>query len=534
MKWNWYCYAAEHLQQKEKHRISRRKKMKKAMKKVVFMVFVAVLLMGISHAGEETINYGGRTLYSPWTTTHWNNVWDLTQGDLTLSYIIDMTGLNQPGLWNTFQSWQTWYTEVGLRGEDAGDFNPGLFGIYQGRCGGWMVSDSDTWADSDGLTEGGVPKDSTQDLDDKHSLQASGGRGEGDYDVLDVDWNTVLPPFGSGNNFGIWFDRDGVDPYQANMWGNLGPGGVGSGDGLRYNTYGIYDIVITYHAINDGLGVMFATVNGYPQGFYSSWVNGPPQDYPAGLSFKGDMKHMQVFAGLWSPSDPSGHDYGFSMLSDITVTGHIGVSDPLVADFTCIPYYNSDDTVTVQFNDTTHGGMPPYTYAWDFGDGTTSTDQNPTHTYANPGEFAVTLTVTPFRCVPKTVTKTFPGTGTPGYWKTHPEAWLVDGIIIGGLNYTKDEAIDIMLLNNSKDVTYIMFRSLVAAKLNVIIGNDESCIEDTIAAADAWMIEYGPVGSDVKAGGKDSPWRDGEPLYLTLDDYNNGLLCAPSRDLIAG
>jgi hypothetical protein len=34
----------------------------------------------------------------------------------------------------------------------------------------------------------------------------------------------------------------------------------------------------------------------------------------------------------------------------------------------------------------------------------------------------------------------------------------------------------------------------------------------------------------VKAGGATSPWRTGEPLYLKLDAYNNGLLCAPHRD----
>lgn len=524
------------------------------MKKALPAVLCAALLTAFfpaSAAAQTTIIYGDLTLSAPWATWHGDDVWDITQGDLTLSYTIDMTGLNQPGTWDTFQSWQTWYTEVGLRGEGAADFNPGPLNVYQGRCGGWMVSDSDTWTDSDGHIE---PKwkyvegvgwvidydynypdpDDTQDLDDKHALQASGGRGEGDYDVLDIDWNTVLPRFGSGNNFGIWFDRDGVDQWQDDMWGNLGPGGVGSGDGLRYNTGGIYNIVITYHAMDDGLGVMFATVNGYPQGFYTSWLNGPPQLYPAGLSFKGDMKHMQVFAGLSSPSDPSGHDYGHSDLSDITVTGYVGTSDPLVADFTYSPtdVYPFD---TVQFTDATSGGMPPYTYMWDFdNDGVwDSTDQNPTWVFNTAGEYAVNLKVIPFRCVPKTVVKTItvaaPGTGTPGYWKTHPEAWPVEEITVGGATYTKDEAIAYMLENESRDVTYIMFRSLVAAKLNQLIGNDASCIQDTIAAADDWMATYGPVGSGVKAGGIASPWRTGEPLYLELDAYNNGLLCAPYR-----
>ncbi len=34
------------------------------------------------------------------------------------------------------------------------------------------------------------------------------------------------------------------------------------------------------------------------------------------------------------------------------------------------------------------------TFAWDFGDGNTSTEQNPTHTYTETGEFTVTLVVT--------------------------------------------------------------------------------------------------------------------------------------------
>lgn len=47
--------------------------------------------------------------------------------------------------------------------------------------------------------------------------------------------------------------------------------------------------------------------------------------------------------------------------------------------------------VTVTFNNTSAGGS---TYAWDFGDGGTSTSASPTHAYANAGTYNVKLTVT--------------------------------------------------------------------------------------------------------------------------------------------
>jgi hypothetical protein len=120
-----------------------------------------------------------------------------------------------------------------------------------------------------------------------------------------------------------------------------------------------------------------------------------------------------------------------------------------------------------------------------------------------------------------------PGTGTPGYWKNHPGAWPVEEITVGGMLYTRDEAIEVMSTAGGRDKTYDMFRALVAAMLNVMIGNDPSCIEDVIVDADNWMALY-PPGSGVK--GNSDAWQENEWLHETLDEYNNGLLCAPSRD----
>src|SRR5687768_6321271 len=39
-------------------------------------------------------------------------------------------------------------------------------------------------------------------------------------------------------------------------------------------------------------------------------------------------------------------------------------------------------------------GVGAYTFAWDFGDGSTSTEQNPSHTYTDGGIYRAVLTVT--------------------------------------------------------------------------------------------------------------------------------------------
>lgn len=49
----------------------------------------------------------------------------------------------------------------------------------------------------------------------------------------------------------------------------------------------------------------------------------------------------------------------------------------------------------VNFNDTSDPGRDPIlTWTWNFGDATSSTEQNPIHTYAAAGTYLVSLTVT--------------------------------------------------------------------------------------------------------------------------------------------
>ncbi len=121
-----------------------------------------------------------------------------------------------------------------------------------------------------------------------------------------------------------------------------------------------------------------------------------------------------------------------------------------------------------------------------------------------------------------------PGTGTPGYWKNHPDAWPVDCITVGGEEFCKEDAKRFMK-EKKKDKTSTLLRALIAAQLNILIGTESGCVDATMEAAYAWLNEF-PYGSKVKASS--DAWKIGEPLYLTLDAYNNGDSgCALSRDL---
>lgn len=59
-------------------------------------------------------------------------------------------------------------------------------------------------------------------------------------------------------------------------------------------------------------------------------------------------------------------------------------------------WYTPAGGLAVQFNGEAYGldSLETFTYAWDFGDGTTSTEQNPTHTYPAEGEYIAILTAT--------------------------------------------------------------------------------------------------------------------------------------------
>ena len=235
-----------------------------------------------------TKHYGDVTLSGGFQSGDLSSGWDLTACDLEIAATVDSNGLVDDA------GTHAW-SQLGARAVGYGNFNP-TFGVE--GAGVWLATDYDWAVDTFGPDPPGSP---TLDMDDKLILQKAGGHGEGDYNLPST------PPI-PGNNHRFWFDRDGVDPYQA-----ASPLAVNGG---TYNTGGTYDVVIKMHSTAPTSGTAYMTINGLNQGFETDANWNTMELSPAGMTFTGDMAQMQVFYGLYG----YGATHGV-VFRDITVTG---------------------------------------------------------------------------------------------------------------------------------------------------------------------------------------------------------------------
>ena len=87
----------------------------------------------------------------------------------------------------------------------------------------------------------------------------------------------------------------------------------------------------------------------------------------------------------------SDYDDGYSTRYDIAFKkGYNACGSNPVADFSASP---TSGTAPLKVRFTDQSTENPVTWQWDFGDGKTSIDQNPTHTYVSDGTYTVKLTV---------------------------------------------------------------------------------------------------------------------------------------------
>lgn len=235
----------------------------------LFMIFCVAL----APAAPVTINYGDFGIFDDFSGP---DEFDLTQCDIVVTYTLDMNAyVPSPG---------TEYSSVGLVSSSA-------IGYLASGAPFAAVTDPNNW-----------------DVDDKLVLSAPLRLDEDTYDAIGPATVIGAPIGNPAASFGIYFDRDGVSPAEAAAW--PGPGL----DGVTFNTAGFYQVEITYIALSATEAVMFAKINGLPQGIYAvSPFDGQPEYYPVGKTMNsGDITRLKVFNALRGPG---------VAITDLTVTG---------------------------------------------------------------------------------------------------------------------------------------------------------------------------------------------------------------------
>ena len=216
-------------------------------------------------------------------------------------------------------------------------------------------------------------------------------------------WSTV---FGSGRGTPdlspTAFAADICNRVYAAGWGRVFAGYYLNGQTWAWNTWGTTGLPTTadaYQSTTDGQDFYIFSLAAdassieYATFFGESHTTGGGNDhvdggtsrfdrlatlYQAACASCGNTDHFPTTANAWSDSNRSTNCnnavFRFSVAEDFPVAEFVAPSSG------CVPY-------TVTFHNTGRGDS----YAWDFGDGTTSTQANPSHTFSAPGTYRVRL-----------------------------------------------------------------------------------------------------------------------------------------------
>ncbi len=150
---------------------------------------------------------------------------------------------------------------------------------------------------------------------------------------------------------------------------------------------GAQAIAVLASANEDGKSKFFFNDQEY-SGFWDDYQTSPQIGFSA-YDVTDALQSGANEARLQSFDDGTGGDNMYALTTILVVEKKIPA--PVIefeADVT-----SGTAPLTVTFTATNTGG-PVETWAWDFGDGETSTGQNPTHTYTSDGIYTVTLTAT--------------------------------------------------------------------------------------------------------------------------------------------
>ena len=272
------------------------------------------------------------------------------------------------------------------------------------------------------------------------------GSGNNDASLLGCDYYQLTPntTFQQGS---IWYNRqlnlnnafdykfdiflganngvgaDGMTFVIQNQSQALGPAGT-FGSQLGYGTFPGKSIGVEFDSHNNGPGAPYGDIVQHHIAIDTSGVQFPPIAGPVTALASGaniDDGNWHTAEIVWAPSTQTMTIYfdgaqrlNYTFTGGLAATlfggqnllywGWTGASGskfntqqirvPLQADFTGGNNYVHCGLDSIIFADSSVSGLNNLTYLWDFADGTTSTQQNVSHNYANSGVYNVKLTVT--------------------------------------------------------------------------------------------------------------------------------------------